>query len=62
MKLSLAPILLSIELGFLFLLAWRYAGRVEARINMAPVYGFFLWVTFYGIVTSILGLTWCVHF
>ena len=55
MKLSLAPILLSIELAFLFLLAWRYAGRVEARINMVPVYVFFLWVTFYGIVTSILG-------
>ena len=55
MKLSLAPILLAIELGFLFLLAWRYAGRSDARFNMAPVYVFFLWVTFYGIVTSILG-------
>ena len=55
MKLSLAPILLSVELGFLLLLAWRCAGRGEARINMAPVYVFFLWVTFYGILTSILG-------
>ena len=55
MKLSLAPILLSIELGFLFLLAWRYAGRSESRITMTPVSVFFLWMTFYGIITSILG-------
>lgn len=55
MRISLAPILLGIELGFLFLLAWRSADRDPSPTNMGPVYVFFLWVTAYGIVTSVLG-------
>lgn len=55
MRISLAPILLGIELGFLFLLAWRSANRDPSHTNMGPVYVFFLWVTAYGIITSILG-------
>lgn len=55
MRISLAPILLGIEIGFLFLLAWRSATRERSQIRMAPVYVFFLWVTAYGIGTSILG-------
>ena len=55
MKISLAPILLAIELGFLFLLAWRCGRGARVQTDMVPVYWFFLWVTAYGVVTSVLG-------
>ena len=55
MHISLAPILLATELGFLFKLAWRCGNRARAQTDMGPVYVFFLWVTAYGIVTSVLG-------
>ena len=55
MQLSLAPILLAVELGFLFALAWRRGNIDDARRAMAPVHLFLLWVATYAIVTSILG-------
>lgn len=55
MHISLAPILLATELGFLFMLAWRCGNQAGAQRKMGPVYVFFLWVTAYGIVTSVLG-------
>ena len=55
MRISLAPILLAVELGFLFLLAWRSVNLDRSRSKMLPVYLFFSWVTIYGIITSVLG-------
>ena len=55
MHVSLAPILLATELGFLFMVAWHSTNRSRGQANLAPVYAFFLWVTVYGIITSILG-------
>lgn len=55
MHISLAPILLATELSFLFMLAWHSANRAQVQLNMRAVYVFFLWVTVYGIVTSVLG-------
>ena len=55
MHISLAPILLTIELGFLFMLARRCARGAQVPTNMRPIYVFFFWVTVYGIITSVLG-------
>lgn len=55
MKISLAHILLATELGFLLMLAWRCGNRAPSQRHMGPVYVFFLWVTAYGILTTILG-------
>lgn len=55
MKISLAPILLAVELGFLFVLAKR-AGRVaHGPGSMGPTYVYLLWLTVYGVITSVLG-------
>ena len=55
MKISLAHILLVVELGFLFLLARRWGQGGNGQSGMKPVYLFFLWVSAYGVVTSVLG-------
>jgi hypothetical protein len=52
---SLTPILLTIELGFLFMLARRHARRVPASPSVWPVYGYALWLTAYGLLTTVLG-------
>ena len=55
MQISLTPILLAIELGFVFALAWRTSRLAPAEGTIKPVYVYLLWVTTYGIITSILG-------
>ena len=55
MQLSLTPILLAIELGFLFFLAWRCGRLAPTPGNMGAVYAYLLWIAAYGIITSILG-------
>lgn len=55
MRISFTPILLAVELGFLFLLAWRCGEQTGTQRNMGPVYTLFFWVTAYGIVASVLG-------
>ena len=55
MKISLAHILLATELDFLFMLAWWCGNRSRAQGSMGAVYVFFLWVTAYAILSSILG-------
>ncbi len=55
MQISLTPILVTIELGFVFLLARRCGRIASAQENMGPVYLYLLWITAYAIITSILG-------
>ncbi len=55
MRLSLGPLLLVVELGFLFALAWRSGMRIGSHKVLGPIYIFFFWITAYGLVTSILG-------
>ncbi len=55
MQVSLTPVLLAAELGFLFTLAWRCAHQPPVHVNIGPVYSYFLWLTAYGILTSVLG-------
>lgn len=55
MNMSLTPILLAGELGFLYVLAWRTARVEPVAGRMNPVYAYFLWVTAYGVITSVLG-------
>ncbi len=55
MQVSLTPILLVIELGFVFMLARRCGRLAPAQRNMGQVYVYLLWVTAYGFITSILG-------
>ncbi len=54
MQISLTPILLAIELAFVFILA-RHSSRLAPHESNMPVYIYLLWVTTYGIITSILG-------
>ena len=55
MRGSLAPVLLGIELGFLFVLTWRYGPNGKGQGTRVPIYAFLIWVTTYGVLTSILG-------
>lgn len=55
MKLSLPPILLAVELGFLFAITWRSGRRHPAGEKLAPTYLYLLWISAYGAVTSVLG-------
>jgi len=55
MQISLTHILLSIELSFLFVLAWRCNRFSPVEENMGSVYVYLLWVSTYGILTGILG-------
>ena len=54
MEFSLTPVFSAVELGFVIVLAWRTA-RLAPVMSMRPVYAFLLWVTSYGIITSVLG-------
>ena len=55
MQISLSPILLAIELGFVFTLAWRCGRAAPTQGSMGPVYVYLLWVTAYAVIASILG-------
>ena len=55
MQPSLTPFLLTIELGFVFALAWRCGGAAAARGAMRPVYAYLSWITAYAVTTSVLG-------
>ncbi len=55
MQISLMPILVTIELGFVFMLARRCGRLAPAQGSMGPVYLYLLCVTAYAIITSILG-------
>ncbi|MEM9683514.1 MAG: hypothetical protein AAF942_09630 [Pseudomonadota bacterium] len=55
MQLSLTPILLATQIGFLLVLARRAAGHGPAGISMLPTYALAGWIAVYGIATSILG-------
>lgn len=51
MHLSLTPVLLAVELGFLFLLI----GRVARGGAMTPVFVYGVWLSLYAVATSIAG-------
>jgi len=55
MDFSITAILLAIELGFVFVLARRSSRLPQSGIRAASIYVYLLWVTMYGIVSSILG-------
>ncbi len=55
MQFSLTQPLLVGELGFIFILA-RRCGRLEPeRMETRPLYFYLLWLTAYGVITSVLG-------
>ncbi|MCG8695613.1 MAG: hypothetical protein MI806_30755 [Minwuiales bacterium] len=54
MQLSLTPMLVAVELGFVAALAWRM-GRITAPGSVTPVYLFIVWVSAYAVFTSVLG-------
>ena len=47
MPLSLTPVLVAVELGFLFVIAWR--------VRRPAVYAYLAWLALYAVVTSLLG-------
>ena len=47
MQLSLTPFLIAVELGFLFVIAWR--------CRRPAVYAYLVWLAFYAVITSVLG-------
>lgn len=55
MQPSLTPVLLAVELGFVFALTWRCGRTAAARGAMGPVYVYLAWITAYAIATSVLG-------
>jgi len=55
MNFSITALLLAIELGFVFFLARRSSRLPQSGIHAVSIYAFLLWVTTYGIVSSILG-------
>ena len=55
MQPSLTPVLLAVELGFVFALTWRCGRTAAARGAMSPVYAYLAWITAYAIATSVLG-------
>lgn len=55
MQPSLTPVLLAIELGFLFVLAWRCRQTTDARGQMVAVFVYLLWVTAYAMATAMAG-------
>ena len=54
MPLSLTPILVAVELGFVAVLAQRM-GRITAPGSVVPVYLFLAWIAAYAVLTSMLG-------
>ena len=55
MRVSLAPILLTVELGAAFMLAWRCGRLSGVSPGMRPVHLYLLWLTAYCILSSVLG-------
>ena len=55
MQLSLTPVLVAVELGFVLALAWRAGRRAGPAAAIAPVYLFLAWLAVYAVVTSVLG-------
>lgn len=55
MQLSMTPVLLAIQLGFVFTLAWRSGRLASGHGAMVPVHVYLLWLIAYAVVTSILG-------
>ena len=55
MQPSLTPLLLAIQLSFVFLLAWRSDRIAAARRTMNPIYLYLFWIAAYAIVTSVIG-------
>lgn len=55
MRMSLTPILVAIELGFVFMLARRCGRLAPTPGRMGPVYLYLLWLTAYAIISSVLG-------
>lgn len=51
----MTPVLLAIELGFVFALAWRSALVGGLRGSLLPITVYLLWLAAYGIATSVLG-------
>ena len=47
MQLSLTPVLVAVELGFLFVITWR--------VRRPAVYVYLAWLTLYAVITSVLG-------
>ncbi len=54
MRPSLTPVLLVVELGFLFAVAWR-AARLSQGRGIRAVFVHLLWLTLYAGVTTLLG-------
>lgn len=52
MRLSLAPILVAVELGFFFFLAWRCR---RGRGGVPAIWIYLLWVTSFAIAASLIG-------
>lgn len=55
MQLSLTPFLLAVQIGFLFMLAWRCLQAAPQPNATAAVHAHLGWIALYGVVTSILG-------
>ena len=55
MTLSLTPLLVAVELGFLVVLARRAGYRAEPSLSMTPVYFFAAWLALYAVITGVLG-------
>ncbi|NIA70773.1 hypothetical protein HBA54_19415 [Pelagibius litoralis] len=55
MQLSLTPILLAAELGFLFALAWRCLQAAPQPGSTAAVHAHLIWIAGYAILTSLMG-------
>lgn len=55
MQPSLTPVLVAIELGFVFALAVRCVRHAAAAHSVAPVYLYLLWIALYAVATSLLG-------
>ncbi len=57
MQFSLTHVLLTVEIGFLFFLAWRFCGLDRSNRRFIAVNAHLSLVTGYAIITSILGAT-----
>ena len=55
MQLSLAQLLLAVQLGFLVAVARRAGSQGEGQGTIGPLYAYVAWLALYGIVTSLLG-------
>lgn len=55
MQFSMTPVLLALELGFCFFLTWRAGHAEETPDPLYPAYLFLIWLSAYGVMTSVLG-------